>query len=556
MQQIQQAGAMLPREAMQQIIEDVLKKVSEETKEELRRESQKMADDMSDKIHDQLIEGGFYDALPDLIKDIVNSKAGIIKGPVYRKERIKKIEIDPQTGRLAKNIEERIIPTYERRSPFNIYPAPDSTGINDGYLFDVIYLSRRDLYDLIGLEGYDEIAIRQVLHEFDMGQLNNWLFIDNTVVTMSGVDNPNMPGTIWGKVQGLEFWGDVVGSRLLEYGLTPEEIPDPDDSYPICAWVINGHVIKAMLNYDEFGKKPFSKTSFEKIPDKFWGRSLPEVIADSQQICNASVRAMLYNLSVASGPQVELDIDRVNDNSPTIIPWKVWKSTNEQMQSGPAIRFYQPKMVTTDLLNVYTIFSKIIDEHSGIPAYSHGSATIGGAGSTASGFQMLLNQSARGIKQLIKSIDIDIIQPVLERQYEYNIEDEDLYALVGDFRIVALGYTMFSSKEAQAMRKLELLPLLANPIDMQIMGLEGRKKLLQDALDSLGIDSYGIIPPDQPIQAQPPAAASNQPPPQGPAALDAAGNPVVGQDTRQFTPENRPGQVSTPGNPGSAQGGM
>lgn len=550
-QQIQmQLGVQVPQEEMKSLMNRIFEQVGKRVEDELKVQSREMADKMADKIHDQLTEGGFYDALPDLIKDLLRCKAAFIKGPIFRKEKIKKINLDPQTGRLFKSIEERIIPTYERRSAFNIYPAAGSTGIDDGALMDVIYLSRKQLYDLIGLPGFNETIIREVIHDYDNGTLDNWLFINSDVRDAVGFDEDPTSGAVAGKIQCLEFWDFVDGKKLIDYGMSAEEIPDPDDSYPICAWVINKKVIKAMLNYDAFGKKPYSKTSFEKVPDSFWGKSLAEVIRDPQQICNAAARNMVYNMAVASGPQVEVNMDRVNDNNKSLIPWKVWEVTNEQMESGPAIRFYQPKPITSDLLAIYTAFSKIADEHSGIPAYSHGSATIGGAGNTASGFQMLLNQSARGIKQLIKSIDIDIIEPVLERQYEYNIENEELYGLVGDFRIVAQGYSIFASKEANVMRKVELLPLLNNPVDLQIMGLDGRKQLLYDAFDSLDIDSHKIIPPDTDILPSPPQAAQNQAPPPGLEQLDAAGNRVVGQDTRQFTPENQPGQVSTPGNPG------
>lgn len=550
-----QMGVQISPQEMQSLMNKIYEQVGKRVEDELKQQSREMADKMSDKIHDQLTEGGFYDALPDFIKDLLRCKAAFMKGPIFRKEKIKKINLDPQTGRLVKVIEERIIPTYERRSAFNIYPTPGSTGIDDGDLIDVIYLSRKQLYDLIGLPGFNEEIIRDVIHDFDAGSLDNWLFIDQNVRDAVGFSDADAPGAISDKVQCLEFWGYVDGNRLIEYGLSTDEIPDPDDSYPICAWVIDKKVIKATLNYDAFGDKPYSKTSFEKVPDRFWGKSLAEVIRDPQQICNAAARNMVYNMAVASGPQVEINMDRVTDGNKSIIPWKVWEATNEQMDSGPAIRFYQPKPITSDLLAIYTAFSRVADEHSGIPAYSHGSATIGGAGNTASGFQMLLNQSARGIKQLIKSIDIDIIEPVLERQYEYNIENEELYGLVCDFRIVAQGYTIFASKEANAMRKLELLPLLNNPVDLQIIGLEGRKKQLYDAFEALEIDAHGILPPEHDILPAPPQASQNTPPPNSPQQLDAAGNPVVGQDTRQFTPENQKGQVSTPGNPGSAEEG-
>jgi hypothetical protein len=212
-------------------------------------------------------------------------------------------------------------------------------------------------------------------------------------------------------------------------------------------------------------------------------------------------------------------------------------------------------MVAGELLTVYTKFSEIADEHSGVPAYAHGGENVGGAGDTASGLSMLMTSAARGIKGVIKAIDNGIIQPTVERQYYANIGQFELAHLIADYKIVAKGSSSLIAKEQQAMRKTEFLQMTQNPIDLSIMGIEGRKYLLKDAGKALEIDvdkAFPAAPPQSPMAPAVPGMAPGAmpgmmpgvPAPQLGAAqqtLNPAGEPVAGQDFNTFQNQPRPG---------------
>jgi len=66
---------------------------------------------------------------------------------------------------------------------------------------------------------------------------------------------------------------------------------------------------------------------------------------------------------------------------------------------------------------------------------------------------------------------------------------------------------------------------------------------------ALGIDIDETSLPQASAQPEIPPP---QPPTEAPMNLDQAGNPVVGQDDRQFNPERPRLPVSTVGNPGGA----
>jgi hypothetical protein len=243
-----------------------------------------------------------------------------------------------------------------------------------------------------------------------------------------------------------------------------------------------------------------------------------------------------------SGPQVERNIDRISpamraDNR--LIPWKVWDVTSDMMAGpAPALKFYQPPMVVDQLMKVYSQFSRIADEHSGVPAFAHGDPNVQGAGNTASGLSMLMGSAARGIKAIIKSIDENIIKPSVERQYIWLIERKDYYGMVCDYQIVSGGTMAALAREQMAARRIEFMNATANPVDAQIMGMEGRKYVIEETAKSVNMSLEKYMPKRQEQLPAPVDPETGQPNfgQTGASAqtLDAAGAPVQGQDTRMF----------------------
>jgi len=548
--QAQQTGQAIPGDMLRQMISQQVAQSKDRIQAEIVKVAKKMAEDIEDQIDDHWVEGGFYKALEQAIDDVVILKGGIVKGPIFRKDRVRRFVRDPQTGRISRSIEIQVVPQYDRRSPFNIFPSPYSIGVDDGYLFDVLTLLPSRLYDLIGIEGYREDEIRAVLREFEEGELNdNWLELSED--TKEGIGQENVEDEAPAeKIYCLELWDEIPGKQLAEWGI--EEIEDPDKTYSACVWCIGTHVIKAMLNYDPLGRKPYSKTAFETDNDSFWGVSIPELIADCQQVCNACARSILANIGLGALPMVDLNVDRLAPGaSRKVWPGRVFETTDEQMGSGSKpVNYYQPAMVTEQLIRVLDTFSKLADDHSGVPAWAHGDPQVGGGGNTASGLNQLINQAARGIRAVVRNIDMDIIIPCLERHYDYLLDNYDVYGLLGDYKLSAKGTAALLAKEQQTMRKMEFMNFTQNPVDLQLLGPENRRKMLFEVAKNLGINLDESPIPVLPAQQ---LLAPPQPPQASPETLDTAGNPVVGTDTRMNNPSRPRQQVSTPGNTGGAQ---
>ena len=473
-------------------VAEIKEMVAQDYRFKVLREAQNRADKMKIKISDQFAQGGWPESFNDFITDLVTFPAAFIKGPVVRRQR--KLGWKQMDGRTVADPIEVLAPEYERVDPFRIYPEPGITNINDGYLFEHHPLTRMALADLIGVPGYDDDAIRKVL---EIGNGQSWVSED--VELMKEQEERKFHTTMRPTeiFDALEFWGKVSGRMLREWGLTKEEVPDEAQEYDANVWVVGNYVIKAVLNYDPLGEKPYAKTSFIKCPGAFWGKGIPEIIEDVQNVCNAAARALVNNMGISSGPQVEVNLERIpaNEDITQIHPWKIWQVMNDPTGStAPAVRFTQPDDNANTLVAVYEKFSRLADDHSGIPAYLYGDLNVQGAGRTSSGLSMLMGSAGKGIRQVVMHIDSDVLKPIVHRQYIYNMRYIDDESIKGDVDIQARGAVNLANKEQMNVRRLEFLNATANQIDMEIIGKEGRTAIIREVAKGLQMPVDDVVP--------------------------------------------------------------
>lgn len=516
---------------------EIKEMVSQDYRFAVLQQAQNRADKMKLKIQDQFAQGGWGTAFNDFITDLVTFPAAFVKGPIVRRQRALGWKTSPD-GRTQVEPIEKLGPEYERVDPFRIYPEPGISTINEGYLFEHHRLSRTELSELIGVPGYDDDAIRKVL---EIGNGQSWISED---VELQKDEEERKyysymrPTT---EYDALEFWGKISGKMLIEWGMTEEEVPDPAREYDANVWLVGNYVIKAVLNYDPLGEKPYAKTSFIKCPGAFWGKGIPEIIEDLQGVCNAAARALVNNMGIASGPQVEVNVERIppNEDITQLSPWKIWQTANDPVGStAPAIRFTQPESRASELMAVYEKFSRLADDHSGIPAYVYGDLNVQGAGRTSSGLSMLMGAAGKGIRQVVMHIDSDIVKPIVERQFVYNMRYDEDESIKGDVHVVAKGAINLAVKETVNVRRIEFLNATANPFDIEIIGRDGRAAILREVAKGLQMPVDDVVPSREKAaydQQQAALAASavaemQQAQPGAPAPTDASGAPKGGME--------------------------
>jgi len=478
--------------------EGTLRKLASEMKDTAHRQMQSEADKrierMERKMEDQLIEGGFVKALHQFTDDIATYPFAVLKGPVPRKRK------------TLQWVDSGLVPTdqirdeWERVDPFKFYWAPWGDDVHKIPCIERHDLTREDLESMIGVEGYNEAAIRSVLQDFGTGG-GSWLDDESDVTdALTGKDIDEAINDIQ---PALQLWDSILGKHLLEWGMSEKEVPDSMMSYACEVWMVNNTVIKAVLNYDPLSRKPYFTTSYEKVPGKIDGHGVADLAMDAQDMCNAAARALANNMGISSGPQVGINISRLpaGEDITQMFPWKIWQFQASDYNDGsPPISFFQPNSNAQELMAVFERFLSLADEVTGIPRYMTGEH-VPGAGRTSSGLSMLISNAGKSIKQVIGNIDTDVLTPMLERQYQRNLRYSKDPDLIGDVNIVAKGAMSLVVKEAEQVRMAEFLRLvLESPVAQQIVGLPGTAELLRSMARNLNANVDRVVPTREQVE--------------------------------------------------------
>jgi hypothetical protein len=451
---------------------------------------------METKMEDQMLEGGFTKALFEFTNDIATFPYAILKGPIPRKRKAMKY-VDGGLG-----VVDVLRDEWERVDPFKFYWMPWGDDIHSMPVAELHHLTRDDVENMLGVEGYDEDAVRSILTDFGSGGFS-WL--DHNDDLMEDATGQDFDEANTDLVAAIQLWDTIPGDVLLEWGLSEDEVEDPHKSYPCEVWMIDNIVVRAVLNYDPLGRKPYYMTSFEKVPGRIDGNGVADLCMDAQNMCNAAARALANNMGISSGPQVGVNISRLpaGEDITQMYPWKIWQfRQSDYADSTPPMSFFQPNSNAAELMGVFDRFMAISDEVSGIPRYMTGQH-VPGAGRTSSGLSMLMSNAGKSIKQVISNIDHDVMRPMLQRQYQRNLRYSDDPDLIGDVQIVATGAMSLVVKEAEAVRKTDFLRLiLESPVAQQIVGLPGTAELLRDLAGNLNTNVDRLVPSREDVQKQ------------------------------------------------------
>jgi hypothetical protein len=497
-----------------------------------------------DKIQEILNEGGFYTALAEFLVDLPLFPYAVIKGPVVRiKTSVEWIQTPSQSppalsrappnpsspdfhqqnrmgapGQTAPRVAgpkqavvtNKPILCWERVSPFDIYWTPGVSDIANANVIERMRLTRAELNDLLDMPGFNTDEVRAVLDEYGSGGLvDTWDQTDQPRAILESREDPRFNQS--GIISCLQFQGNVQGKHLLDIGFDPRQITDPSRDYHIQAWLIGTHIIKAQLTPSPRKRHQYYVTSLEKVPGTPVGNGLPDILTDITTVANATLRSLVNNLSIASGPQVIVNDDRLSDgeDGEDLYPWKRWhvKSDPFGNNTEPAISFFNPASNAQELLAVYQAFSQLADEISAIPKFMTGTPSAG-VGRTASGLSMLMQNSAKILQTVCSNIDRDVIGEVLDGLFDMIMLFDKSGILTGDEKAKTLGVASAIQRETERSRQLEFLQLTANPIDMQIIGPKGRAQVLRSVAEKIGLPGEDIVPSDEALAAQQKVAAA------------------------------------------------
>jgi hypothetical protein len=440
---------------------------------------------MERHIEDQLIEGGWRTEFAAFIHNLTVFPFAVIRAPVITAKPMgrwdgDKFKVTQQPVWSVKNI-----------SPFDCFWSPDSTSPQDGeYFIQRARLGHPQLYNCIGLPGFNEEAIRQVLDTYKHGYSLE-VQGDSTRDSLEEKEETLFNGNL---VEVLIMNGLVPGDLLFDNGVI---VPDLQQHYESEIWVVDNICIRAVLNTHPLLSRPIYSTCFSKVPGTFAGQGVVDLVRDIERMANASMRAALRNFAYSAGPIAEAVAERfeAGENFTEIQPFRIYSVKPDYSgQNGEAMRFKVVPNVANQLMEAFAYYMKLADDFSQVPAYVLGNPQVAGAGRTLGGLSMLMGNAAKGIKQVLLNIDRDIIEPMVESYYVLNMamgDDEDIKA---DAQIVARGASGLLQRELAQTRTIEILNLLTPYVQAGALDMESIKILLREILKTTGLPVDDIIP--------------------------------------------------------------
>jgi len=476
-------------------VQNRLDEIRKKTMTEGYKRAKNQTEVMEKYVEDQLIEGGFYEELARLINDVAIFPTAFMKGPITRMKPVVDWVDNGLTGNKQIKTVRKPVRKYERVSPYDMYFAPGAKNIQEGYLCQRHRMRTSELQSMIGVDGFDDDAIRAVLAEYGQGGLREWLSSDTSRNIAEGrLTAETDPDA---QIDAIEYWGAVQGEALIEWG-SKEDNLKPEMSYNITAWLIGDWVIMARLNAHPLGYKPYFAASFSYNNDSIWGESPVILMRSEQKACNACARSLFNRMAFASGPIIEVLWDRLAPgfNPTEITPWMIFKTRSDINSPSQAVYLTEFNPYSNIFLEVYQQFARQAAETTGIPDYMSGSDK--GANDTASGFAMQINNMNAMMRNVVMGIDDNIIKKVIyEHWLSIMLYDDDV-PKIGDINIRARASDYIIAQEQLQLRRNEFQQATTNPIDIEIIGKRGRANMLRENAAGLKYDN-DIVPSDDEI---------------------------------------------------------
>jgi hypothetical protein len=487
------------------------------TRDKILDEAKRRAASMEELMDSQLENGGWDAALEDFLMDFVVFPNAFLKGPYLTVKRVVewKTGLD---GRVSPEAVDKLVVSFARVSPFDVFPGPRSRGVDDSYLFERIYLTRCQLNDLklitdpdTGRPVYKAEAIDKVLSS-PSPTGNGQFFVGQVDIPKQQLEQ-RTPTTVYSSTynlfEGAVFYGAVPGRMLKEWGMP---VDDEFKDHEVTAVIVNGEVIKAVFNEDPLRRRPISTCSFKRLPGAFWGIALPDVMSDIQRQMNAVTRALCNNLALGSGPQVVVDTSLLlgSEKLTSVVPYKIWQQDGSKAMNGRKfMEVVEIPCHVQELLYAYSQFKGEADEVTEIPAFFQGAAKIGGAGDTASGLSMLQENAQKGVRRMVMNITSKVLLTVLRRLYDYNMMYAADDSVKGDAEIVLLGPLNVDTNESLQNKRMNFLAQSGgNPVDAQIIGAPERATIWRAVAKDLDLPVDEVVPSAEDVRKrmQPPPA--------------------------------------------------
>ena len=479
---------------------------------------------MEKKIHDQLNESAASKHLRSMAFEMALLGTGVMKGPFAVDKEYPNWDAEGEYDPLIKTV-----PATNHVSIWNFYPDPEATSMDDAeYVVERHKMSRNQLR---ALKNRPYFLADEIETAIDMGSdyvRKHW------EMKMEDDDSISPDTERW---EVLEFWGYVDAELLEENGIKiPRELRNLDE-LNANIWVVNGKVIRCVLNPFKPARIPYYAVPYEHNPYSFFGVGIAENMDDTQTLMNGFMRMAVDNAVLSGNLLIEIDeTNLVPGQDMSVYPGKVFR--RQGGAPGQAIFGTKFPNVAQENMQLFDKARVLADESTGFPSFAHGQTGVSGVGRTASGISMLMSAANGSIRTVVKNVDDYLLSPLGRAFFAFNMQFDFDPDIRGDLEVRANGTESLMANEVRSQRLMQFLQVASNPMlapfaKMDYIIREIAKSMdldpdkvtnsMQDAAIQAEI-MKGFQQPQQAPQGAPMGGPEGAPPaPAGAAPMDSTG---------------------------------
>ncbi len=426
------------------------------------------------------------DHLASMAWDAAWSGTGIVRVPVLAESASVAYGVDPASGLWSSVPVREDHPGVETVPIWCFYPDPDAPSIEEGEgVIQMHRLYSHQLRRLGARAGFDPAALERLIERGGADHEEDW---ERSLKSAVGRDS--LGGS--DKSALLEYWGTVPTPLLVNAGV--DVGPDPEMDTEAVVIIGGGELLKAAPNPWQPAFRPYLRFRWEVVPHQFWGVGVAENIRDSQRMVNGATRLLLDNKALAGNCMFEVDVEALvpGQDVSSVYPGKKW--VLRPGAKGPAIRPVVIPDVSGVLLEMIQLFENYADAASGVtPGPDARSAALG----TATGMSIAMSAAGEGFRAIVRRIDDEVVEPLIERIYRWLMEYGDCDGVKGPARVRAVSTAATQAKEIRSKRLLDFLALMTGKLgnipvgdDLDPKTLAGRidmERLLDELAESLDV---------------------------------------------------------------------
>lgn len=412
-------------------------------------EAKAKADKAQKRIEDWHVECQWHAHVRTVIEDAARLGTGVLKGPVP----IKKKRSMWRGGKVERL--NKIQPGSKWVNPWNLFPSPDcGENIHNGsYIFERDDITRRQMRDLKGQEGYIDEQIDECLKEGPIRASSQYLATPDAKADEQRKDNFD----IW------YFHGTLERENLEAAGIDTGDLKDPH--IPAVVTMVNNRVVRAVLNPLDTGDFPYDVMVWQRRTGYWAGIGVGRQIRTPQRMVVAATRNLMDNAGLAAGVMLVFKQGVVTpaDGKIGIAPRKIWyiaADADEIADATKAIGQIKVDMMVEELMLIIDLGLKLAEDVTGLPMLLQGQQ--GKAPDTVGGMQMLNNNASSVLRRLARLFDDRVTEPHVRRYYDWLLqygEDEEK----GDYCIDARGSSALVERDLQNQAVAQMGNIVLDP---------------------------------------------------------------------------------------------